>query len=459
LEKHMPAAAEKVALTDRFLKALRPIAKGERPRIIWDVEPGLTVQVGAKGHPSFVVIGRMPGTAQSKWRKVGVYPDMTLAEAREAARDARKALSKGQDPKVIAEAARRAQAEAEREAAVGTFAVIAEKFDEYYRNTPGRGQQMRRRASDVSAVIKRELVPVWGERPVREITTDEVLSVITAIRVRGGAQATPGSRRTSGGPYAARHAFAAARLLFKWAQGAGRRYIPVDPCAGIDPQENLDISPAKRQRTLRNDEMLHVWNAAEATAYPYGPMLRLLLLTGARLREIAEASWAEVDLDNATLAVPPGRMKMRIEHVIPLCPAALAIVESLPRFTGGQYLFSTTGGRRAISGFSKFRAKFNKTLAETLAAAGLETGAVEAFTIHDFRRVVRSGLAILKVSREVAELVLAHQPQGLDATYNQYTYAAEIREALDGWQKRLLGLVASKPTDPVGNVVPIRSAK
>ena len=105
----MPAAANKVSLTDKFLKALKPAPAGKRVTY-WDVEPGLAVQVGARGKPSFFAVRRLPGATQPTWRKLGEYPTVGLAEARKRAREALKLIAKGQDPKVIAETERREEA-------------------------------------------------------------------------------------------------------------------------------------------------------------------------------------------------------------------------------------------------------------------------------------------------------------------------------------------------------------
>jgi len=194
-----------------------------------------------------------------------------------------------------------------------------------------------------------------------------------------------------------------------------------------------------------------VWAAAGATDLRFGPLGRLLVLTGSRLREWAEARWDEVDTDAATLTVSTSRMKMKFAHVIPLCPAALEIVQNLPRFAGGDYLFTTTG-QRPISGFSKFRKKFDGTL----------NGAVASFTIHDLRRTTRTNLAAAGVSPFIAELVIGHVQKGVHATYDKFRYNDEKRAALERWATRLLSIVAPEPVRPepkrARNVVPLRRA-
>ena len=110
----MPAAARKVALTDRSVKALKPAPAGKRT-VVWDsLMPGMAVRVTARGHISFVAVLRRPGQAQPTWTVLGAYPIMTLAEARAAARDALTSLAKGQDPRAVAEERCRADEEAAR---------------------------------------------------------------------------------------------------------------------------------------------------------------------------------------------------------------------------------------------------------------------------------------------------------------------------------------------------------
>ena len=109
---------------------------------------------------------------------------------------------------------------------------------------------------------------------------------------------------------------------------------------------------------LKDDELRRVWSAAGAMGYPYGPLFRLLILTGLREREVANASWPEFDLRNRLWTIPASRMKGDRAHEIPLADRALELVEALPRFTAGVFLFSTTAFEKPVNGFSKARAVF-----------------------------------------------------------------------------------------------------
>jgi hypothetical protein len=104
---------------------------------------------------------------------------------------------------------------------------------------------------------------------------------------------------------------------------------------------------------------------------------------------------------------------------------------------GGDHLFSTTGGQRPISGFSKFKRKFDQ------AVATLDT--VEAHTLHDLRRTARTGLGAVGVTPFIGELVIGHVQRGVHAVYDLHTYDKEKRDALQRWQTHLLSIVAPKP--------------
>ena len=110
-----------------------------------------------------------------------------------------------------------------------------------------------------------------------------------------------------------------------------------------------------RNRILTDDELRAVWNAAKEMAYPWGPVFRLLILTGQREREIADMSWPEVDFDKQLLTIAAERMKGRRAHELPLTPIAIELLGGLPRWSGS-FVFTTTAGATSIAGFAKAKA-------------------------------------------------------------------------------------------------------
>ncbi len=153
-------------------------------------------------------------------------------------------------------------------------------------------------------------------------------------------------------------------------------------------------------------------------------------------------------LDKREWAIPASRSKSKREHIVPLPAAAVEILESLPRFTDGDYVFTTTGGRRPVSGFSKAKVRTDQML------LAQSTG-IEGWRVHDLRRTCRTGMARLGVPEIVSERVLNHLPQGLGKIYNVHEYLDEKRDALDRWTQEVGNII----TPPPENVVRLKAKR
>jgi integrase len=236
--------------------------------------------------------------------------------------------------------------------------------------------------------------------------------------------------KAGGAPYRAHNLLGHARRLFNWA--IARRVYGIDrsPCDRMVPSQV--IGPKRpRERFLTNQELRAVWNAAQKMGYPNGPLIQLLILTGQRRGEMAGGRWTEIDLPSLLWRIPASRMKAGAVHVLPLTPEMMRILESLPRFAEGDFLFSTTFGRVPISGFSKANVRL-----DNLVAAELKRQP-DPFTLHDLRRTMRTGLSTLPIPELVRELVIAHTKPGLHKVYDQHAYLDEKRQALELWQVRV----------------------
>jgi hypothetical protein len=368
---------------------------------------------------------------------LGSYPVVTLAAARAAAREALSALLAGADPATAREAKRRAKEEAERRRQDNTFAATAERF--IAQHLP---KLRTRRAYE--QLIRRELIPVLGDRPIGEIRRRDIIALIDAIVERGADHPGRGRPR-SGGEHRARHTLAALHKLFAWAIARDVEGLESNPCGAA-----VDIfggGVKVRDRVLTDEEIRLVWAAAGQEAYPFGDLIRALLLSGQRLREIAETRWAEVDGD--TLAIPAARMKGGQAHSLPLTDRMRALLDGLPRFAAGDFLFTTTAGRLPIGGFSRMKRRLDRRIAAL--------GAVAPWQIHDLRRSMRTGMAEAGIMPFVGELVIGHRQAGVHAVYDKAKYDPEKREALLIWEKRLLSLVEPEPEPgPAAKVVPLR---
>src|SRR5262249_48663546 len=294
-------------------------------------------------------------------RAIGEYPDLSLEKARARARHWRDLIRQGIDPKAEEERLRRLELRKQQT----TFGAAAEDFIE--RHVKGH-----RKAKVTEREIRKELVAQWGDRPIASITREDVVILVDAI-----------VRRPA--PYLAHLVLGHARTLFNWAINRGTYGLETSPCDRIKPAAL--IGPKKpRQRTLNDTELTALWHGSEKLGYPFGPLYQLLVLRGARKSEVAGARWSEFNLTKKTWTVPPERFKSNASHLVPLSDAALAIIETLPRFTKGDHLFTSTYGEKPITGFSRGKRCIDEQM---LGAA--------PWVVHDIRRTVRTRLASLRV--------------------------------------------------------------
>jgi integrase len=216
------------------------------------------------------------------------------------------------------------------------------------------------------------------------------------------------------------------------------------------------------------------------------PVYRLLALVGLRLNEVADASWSEfhpavvrairqrqdgtaIDWasfkpDQLAWTIPASRMKGKNTsaraHLIPLTPDVLAILEKLPLFKSGDFLFSTEFGRKPVWMSSKIKNKLDARMVRTLRALARTRGEdpakvqLKQWANHDLRRLVRSGLSRLRIAEEVREAVLAHARPGIKRTYDLFDYFGPKRDALEQWAALLRPIV--EPPPAADNVIRLR---
>ena len=399
-------------LTDRTLKALEPAtSKRQHYEVMDDLVQGFGVRVNREGRRTFVLIARYPDSKNPARRALGQYENgMTLESARKKAGEWRTLLADGVDPKV--EAARRVKEEARcRE---DSFATVCAAYIDHIKRAKYRS------ARDVERCLDREFVSRWAKRPIREIERRDVIEVLDAIVKRDA-------------PYSAHNALAHLRSMFNWA--CDRYYLEVSPCDRIKPSRVIGTKQV-RKRVLSDDELRAFWAATGSMGYPFGPLFRMLLLTGQRRDEVGGARWREFEAKVWT--VPAERFKSDAMHLVPLTEDVIAVLEALPRFNRGDHLFTTTAGAKPVSGFSKAKQILDK---------GMPGSA--PWVVHDLRRTCRTHLAALKIPDTVAEMVVGHGRRGIQRVYDQHQYAAEMREALTLWAGRLRDIVTPAPANVV----------
>jgi integrase len=380
-------------ITDRLLRALKPARPGQRYEIMDTLVPNFGIRLTERGHKSFVLITRYPGDKYPARRAIGEYGKVSLEQARTIARAWHELIRRGVDPKVDAE---RQKLAVHREE-ISTFALVADRF-------LGRIAHQRC-AGTVERIVRRVLIPAWGGRAISSITRYDVVKIVRSFADRGVR-------------YRAHAVHSVIRALFNWAIEAGDYGLESSPCDRIRPRVLIGAKES-RQRVLSDTELRGFWSATERLGYPYGAIFRLLVLTGCRKSEIAGAIWPEINREKRVLTIPAVRFKSNAQHLVPLSTSAMALVEKLPHFDRGEFVFSTTFGATTAQDHAGAKAKLDKLLKEELGFSPAR------FVIHDLRRTVRTGLAALRVPDHIAEMVLGHGRKGLQRVYDQHIATRE----------------------------------
>jgi integrase len=421
-------------LTDRKLKSLAPAKAGSRYEL-WDTKvPGFGVRVNDDADPSrrgkagrigFVLYARFPKSPSPSRRALGQYGALSLEQAREKAAEWRSMIDKGIDPADAEEEARLARLREQD----NTFASVAEKFIEHVK------ANKERKAAEVERDLRQTFVKAWGHRSIASIKPYDVMLVVKATADRG--------KRAQ-----AHNLFGHIRRLFRWAIPL---YVEHSPCAQLTPKRLIG-ERQRRDRVLSDAEIASLWKATEPMGYPYGPLYRLLLLTGLRLSEVSEASWDEFDFEELVWTIPAARMKKTGSeakpHMVPLTDAMLGVLDLLPRFKSGKFLFSNQNGTTPLKAthFSKPKEKLDKRMLQIMKETAENKGEkppaeLPAWTNHDIRRTVRTKLSALRIPEEVREAVLAHARPGIKGHYDMHSYLDEKRDALTQWAAKLRDIV------------------
>ena len=218
------------------------------------------------------------------------------------------------------------------------------------------------------------------------------------------------------GPAAGNRARTSLSVLYVWARK--RHMCTTNPTTNTEKaREN-----GPRERVLSDPEIAALWQATEGND-DNRQVIRLLLLTGCRAREIGGLQWSEVDLDANTITIAKERSKNGNAHLVPLAAESGAILRSR-----GRYAANVFG--RGKRGFNNF------AFAKRSLGLQFQTG----WTLHDLRRTLATGLQRLGVRLEVTEAVLNHTGAartGVAGVYHLHDYKEEKRAALAAWENHI----------------------
>lgn len=394
-------------LTDTAIRNAKPAEKDYK---LFD-GGGLFLLVRTKGARWWRLKYRFEG--REKLLSLGVYPTVSLKEARERREEFKRQLSRGIDPS--------AKRQAEKSEQADTFEAVAREWF---------GKQAPTWAEGHSAKVIRRmelyLFPWLGNRSISKITAPEVLKCLRRVENTGKLDTALRAKQNAG-------------QVFKYAVATGR--------AERDPTGDLAgaLAPPIREHysTItdpnRVGELLRAIRGYSGTIV-VGCALRLAPLVFTRPGELRRAEWSEFDRRSAQWRIPGEKMKSRTPHVVPLSTQAVAILEELHPLTGsGRFLFPGRDEKKPIS---------ENTLNAALRRLGYEK---TDFTAHGFRAMASTLLNEQGWSRDAIERQLAHSERDkVRAAYNYAQHLPERRKMMQAWSDYLDALEVNS------NVVPIK---
>jgi integrase len=371
----------KMKLSDKGIKALKsPTAA--RQVDVWDeLLPGFGIRVGRR-KKMFIVGTRVNGRFK-RFTLSPPFPQLSLADARDKARKIVDDAQRGTQPQKLARS---------------TFGAVAADFMRDHASKLRTSGEMQRK-------LNVELLPLWRDRPMASITRSEIKALLREKAVVS--------------PISANRLLALISKIFTWA---------------LD-EELIEQSPAmrlprlgeehERERTLTNDEIKTAWGAFDRIGYPFGPLFKMLLLTGQRRGEVAGMRWSEIGTEG--WRIPLARAKSKQGHLVPLSSLAREVLDSVPHIEGRDHVFTVTADR-PLTDWSKAKRRVGGD-----------------WRVHDLRRSAATQMRSIGIDRLVVSKILNHAEAGITRVYDRYAADPEKAAALERWAQRLREIVGAKP--------------
>lgn len=400
-------------LSDVAIKNAKP---ADKPRKLAD-GGGLYLEVAPSGGKWWRLKYRYGG--KEKRLSLGVYPEVSLKEARERREAARKLLAEGDDPGQ----ARKAERAATARAALQTFEAVATAWLNH-RSTAWTADTKE----GIAASLRSHVYPELADKPIGDVTPADVRKVVTAID-KAGAGETAG------------RVFQRVRAVFRYA--IAHDLVSVDPTYPLKPGEIFKPREVRHRAALHEQDvsLFFARLADYAAEGSTREALELLALTAVRPGELRGARWDEIDLQAAMWSIPAERMKMKAPHRIPLSSQALALLARLPREDEQELLFP--------SPYYPGKPLSENTFNSAMARLGYKGQA----TAHGFRTLFSTAANEAGWAPDVIEAQLAHRDRNeVRAAYNRAQWMADRTRLMQWWADRLDAL--RKGAD----VIPIRAA-
>ncbi len=389
-------------MTDAGVRNLK--RKAQRFEVWEDGKTGFGLRVSPTGRKVFQFMYWRD--AKARRMTLGVYGQVSLAEARVKFAEAKKALEHGGDPAAKVVQQRRADRAAE---------TVTELAEDYLRKW---ARPRKRSAAEDERILRKDVIPRWGKRKAKDIVRREVIAMLDEIVARGS-------------PIAANRTLACVRRMYSWA--LERDLLGASPCVGI----KAPAPEARRDRALSNNEIATFWhglNDARITE-TIRLALKLQLTTAQRRGEVISAEWSEFDRAAGVWTIPAHKAKNNELHVLPLSPLALSLLDAIKDNAGDSaFLFPSHIDNKPILPDSVSHA-----LRKNLKHIG-----VDNLRPHDLRRTAATAMAALGVDRTALARVLNHVDRSVTGRYDAHSYLDEKRAALDRWGRKLQEIITGE---------------
>lgn len=401
-------------LTDAGIKALKP--KDKLYKVV--DRDGMYVVVNPSGAVVFRYDYRLNGRRETL--TLGRYgaSDLSLARAREKLIDAKRAILEGRSP------AREKQREKRRIKETKSFGEFGERWLQEAKMADST-RAMRR------SIYERDILPTFRNRLLTEISPDDLRAMCAKVKARGA-------------PATAVHVRDIVKLVYAFAILHGEKVA--NPADEVGPASIATFVP--KDRSLSPAEIRVMLGQLEHV--PTLPTIRLgmklFLLTMVRKSELQDATWDEVDFENAVWSIPKERMKRSKAHNVYLAQQAIDILIALKTCAGNsKYLLPS----RYDADAPMSRATFNRITTAVVARAKKEGLPLEPFTVHDLRRTGSTLLNELGFNSDWIEKCLAHEDgRSSRGIYNKAEYEHQRRHMMQEWANLVDAWVAGRKYVP-----------
>ena len=413
--------------TDIFIKNLKPNGK-KTPYRIFEKEndPGFCVQVMPSGKRTFQIYFKTNG--KQNFFSLGSYGNQFgVKAARSKCREIRALLDKGIDPanerhrNKLKE--KKEKAEIERKA---NRITLNAALDSYLQSLSSE-----RTRKNTSSQFNKDVRPFLGDYIVEELTAVELNKVINRVTQRGSQASARNLYISLNAAINAAQRDPNQPELEHWANPMLRVKKP----SARPPGDN----------TLSSEEIAKLWQslAIGKVSKPIADIVRLLLLTGQRVREITELRWSEIDLKHGFIDLPPSRIKTgtrtRKGHVIPLPPMAKKILSEQPHI--GLAVFPGAKSVDQPLSWESVRKALNKHCKEMQAI----DAEFPNFSPKQSRSTVKTHMARIKVLKEVRDRIQNHALHDVASThYDRHDYFDEKLDGLKKWEDELTNITLQK---------------